>query len=80
MKPYFVFQWHITDECDQRCIHCYIFSEDNNICLKQMKYEEMKTVVSSCINMCKRLERTPYFILQSVIRFYIKIFGNFVNC
>lgn len=24
MKPYFSFQWHITDECDQRCKHCYI--------------------------------------------------------
>ncbi len=26
---YFSFQWHITDECDQRCKHCYIFSENN---------------------------------------------------
>ena len=25
---YFAFQWHITDECDQRCKHCYIFAED----------------------------------------------------
>ncbi|MBR4006062.1 MAG: hypothetical protein IKI90_09465 [Treponema sp.] len=24
---YFAFQWHITDECDQRCKHCYIFAE-----------------------------------------------------
>lgn len=24
MKQYFSFQWHITDECDQRCKHCYI--------------------------------------------------------
>ena len=29
MKEYFAFQWHITEECDQRCKHCYIFSEDN---------------------------------------------------
>ena len=29
MKQYFSFQWHITDECDQRCKHCYIFSENN---------------------------------------------------
>ena len=63
MKPYFAFQWHITDECDQRCRHCYIFSEDNNICLKQMKYEEMETVVLSCMDMCERLERTPYFYI-----------------
>lgn len=26
MSQYFSFQWHITDECDQRCKHCYIFS------------------------------------------------------
>ena len=29
MKQYFAFQWHITDEFDQSCKHCYIFSEDN---------------------------------------------------
>ena len=22
MSQYFSFQWHITDECDQRCKHC----------------------------------------------------------
>ena len=27
MKPYFAFQWHITDMRDQRCRHCYIFAE-----------------------------------------------------
>ena len=27
MKQYFSFQWHITDECDQRCKHCYILRE-----------------------------------------------------
>lgn len=25
----FAFQWHITDTCDQRCEHCYIFAEDH---------------------------------------------------
>lgn len=28
MKQYFSFQWHITDECDQCCKHCYIFLGD----------------------------------------------------
>lgn len=63
MKPYFAFQWHITDECDQRCRHCYIFSEDNHICLKQMDYEKMETVVLSCMDLCERLGRTPYFYI-----------------
>jgi len=32
---YFAFQWHITDTCDQRCQHCYIFSENYHTDLKE---------------------------------------------
>lgn len=63
MKPYFAFQWHITDACDQRCRHCYIFSGNDHVCLKQMDYGDMEMVVSSCIDMCERLGRTPYFYI-----------------
>ncbi len=28
LKPGRAYQWHITEECDQRCKHCYIFGED----------------------------------------------------
>ena len=28
MKPTQAYQWHITDNCDQRCKHCYLFAED----------------------------------------------------
>jgi radical SAM/SPASM domain protein of ACGX system len=27
-KPTQAYQWHITDNCDQRCKHCYLFAED----------------------------------------------------
>ena len=27
-KPSKAYQWHITDDCDQRCKHCYLFAED----------------------------------------------------
>ena len=27
-KPVCSYQWHITDNCDQRCKHCYLFAED----------------------------------------------------
>lgn len=23
---HFAFQWHITEACDQRCKHCYIYA------------------------------------------------------
>ena len=28
LKPVQAYQWHITDNCDQRCRHCYLFAED----------------------------------------------------
>ena len=28
IKPGQAYQWHITDDCDQRCRHCYLFGED----------------------------------------------------
>ena len=34
MRPTFAFQWHITDECDQRCKHCCLFSEDARMTCK----------------------------------------------
>ena len=63
MKPYFAFQWHITDQCDQRCTHCYIFSEDAHCSVSSMPYEKMEMVVERCGQMCERLRRTPYFYI-----------------
>lgn len=63
MKPFFAFQWHITDECDQRCRHCYIFSEDKNIRPEQMAYADMEKVFASCKDMCRKIGRTPYFYI-----------------
>lgn len=63
MKPYFAFQWHITDYCDQRCKHCYIFSEGNCTELLSMSLENMKKVMANCEDMCEQLGRQPYFYI-----------------
>jgi radical SAM/SPASM domain protein of ACGX system len=63
MNPYFAFQWHITDACDQRCEHCYIFSDNEGLTLKETSFEQMQTVLDNCKEMCERLERTPYFYI-----------------
>ncbi len=47
MKQYFAFQWHITDDCDQRCRHCYIFAEDTCKQLDSMTWEQMQGVVAN---------------------------------
>ena len=45
MREYFAFQWHITDDCDQRCKHCYIFSEEN---CKKVRVHDMGRDEKSC--------------------------------
>ena len=47
---YFAFQWHITDSCDQRCRHCYIFSENNHIRIKEMSWPEIESVFGSTMS------------------------------
>ena len=60
---YFAVQWHITDMCDQRCKHCYIFSEDTNKCIKQMTFEEIKKTYQEIKDMCKKMNRLPYLYI-----------------
>ena len=61
MTNFFAFQLHITDDCDQRCKHCYIFSEENDKPILTMSYEDIEKVFLNCIRMCKKVDRIPYF-------------------
>lgn len=63
MKQYFSFQWHITDECDQRCKHCYIFSEDNSKNLDEMNFDQIKETFYKCLDFCETYNRLPYFYI-----------------
>ena len=63
MKPYFAFQWHITDDCDQRCKHCYIFSENACKALEAMNWAQMKAVIANCRDFCDVYDRQPYFYI-----------------
>ena len=51
-KPTFAFQWHITDECDQRCKHCYIFANGACAGFKRMPWEQMLQVVDQAQAHC----------------------------
>lgn len=63
MKQYFSFQWHITDDCDQRCKHCYIFSEDNCKSLDSMTWQQMQNTFYNCLDFCQIYDRLPYFYI-----------------
>lgn len=57
------FQWHITDDCDQRCKHCYIFSENNCKELDSMSWEQMQETVANCEDFCEICHKLPYFYI-----------------
>ena len=63
VRPYFSFQWHITDECDQRCKHCYIFSAPDRVSLASMTFSDMEETFYNCLDFCEVYGRRPYFFL-----------------
>ncbi|MGL5684063.1 MAG: radical SAM/SPASM domain protein, ACGX system [Marinifilaceae bacterium] len=60
---YFAFQWHITEACDQRCKHCYIYALGSHAKFKEMTLPSMKKVIDACKTMCKKSGRDPYFYI-----------------
>ncbi|WP_321823629.1 radical SAM/SPASM domain protein, ACGX system [Pyramidobacter piscolens] len=63
MKHYFSFQWHITDDCDQRCKHCYIYSGGAKRCVNSMSWAQMEDVLANCHDFCSVYRRRPYFYI-----------------
>ncbi len=49
-----VVQIYITDNCDQRCKHCYIFGADPNRKPETMTLEAFREAVNRCIEYSKR--------------------------
>lgn len=62
MPAYFPIQWHITDTCDQRCRHCYIYAEGAPP-IASMPYETCKRVVGQIEELCESIDATPYVYL-----------------
>ena len=63
MARYFSFQWHISDECDQRCKHCYIYSGGSPHSPVSMSAQAMDVVLANCLDFCRTFSRTPYFYI-----------------
>ncbi len=62
MKLTFPIQWHITDACDQRCRHCYIYAE--GFCPSAPPtIETLHAVFDECMGFCAQNNRAPYFYL-----------------
>lgn len=62
-KRIFTLQWHVTDACDQRCQHCYIFRGEDKKNLSKFDADTMKKVVYDFIHTCELLDCDPYFTI-----------------
>ncbi len=60
---YFAFQWHITEACDQRCKHCYIYALGSHAKFREMATEDMVKVIENCQTFCEKAGRLPYFYI-----------------
>ena len=76
MKQYFSFQWHITDECDQRCKHCYIFSENCNKKLDAMSWQQMQDTFYNCLTSVRSMTACRIFTLLAATRFCTRTSGS----
>ncbi len=60
---YFAFQWHITEACDQRCKHCYIYALGSHAKFQEMALDDMVRVIENCRTFCEKAGRLPYFYI-----------------
>lgn len=64
MKPNLGLQWHVTNECDQRCQHCYIYQKNETPAHQlSVTINDCHAIVDGFISFCEGLERTPCFII-----------------
>ncbi len=60
---YFAFQWHITEACDQRCKHCYIYALGSHAQFQEMRLADMTTVLENIHDFCRKANRLPYLYI-----------------
>ena len=55
---WFGLQLHITDDCDQRCKHCYIFN-DKSFKRNSLSFDDFQHIVENFNGVCEELECNP---------------------
>jgi radical SAM/SPASM domain protein of ACGX system len=63
MKQGFGLQWHITNRCDQKCEHCYIFNSELPVKTADVSLEDARMTVDKYLQFCNDIDRTPVIII-----------------
>lgn len=59
MAGSFGLQWHITNRCDQRCSHCYIFNTGKQVEIKEFNISDAKSVIDNFVKFCNKVQKIP---------------------
>ena len=54
-QKYFGLQWHITDSCDQRCKHCYIYAGKDLCKNNDLPFEKLSVILQDFIITSKKM-------------------------
>lgn len=60
---FFSFQWHITEACDQRCKHCYIYALGSRAESSMTSLENMLRILDNIKEFCRKANRAPYLYI-----------------
>lgn len=60
---YFAFQWHITEACDQRCKHCYIYALGSHAMFREASTDDMEVILANIRTFCRKASRQPYLYI-----------------
>lgn len=56
----FGLQLHITDRCDQRCEHCYIYAGKNIPHINELSIEKLDSILYNFIDTCNKMGKMPF--------------------
>jgi len=62
-KTYFSLQWHITNKCDQRCKHCYIYAGKDKKCGLELDLKTLVKILDNFIDFCNKVGKLPYLVI-----------------
>ncbi|MBU1870638.1 radical SAM/SPASM domain protein, ACGX system [Patescibacteria group bacterium] len=61
MEKYFGLQWHLTDRCDQRCKHCYIWQKYGS--KETPSLRQCAIIIDEFLLFCKEMEVLPHIAI-----------------